>query len=58
MKVAPYLRLLAEKDGSDVYLSTGAAPSAKFNGVLKPLGKETCPPGYVEKLANELMNER
>ena len=58
MKVAPYLRLLAEKEGSDVYLSTGAAPSAKFNGVLKPLGKETCPPGYVEKLATELMNER
>jgi twitching motility protein PilU len=58
MKVAPYLKLLAEKDGSDVYLSTGAIPSAKFNGVLKPLGKEICPPGYIEKLANEIMNEK
>ncbi len=57
MKVAPYLKVLAEKDGSDVYLSTGARPSAKFNGILKPLGKERCPPGYVETLANELMNE-
>jgi twitching motility protein PilU len=58
MKVAPYLKLLAEKDGSDVYLSTGAIPSAKFNGTLKPLGKERCPPGYVEKLADEIMNDK
>ena len=58
MKVAPYLRLLAEKDGSDVYLSTGAAPSAKFNGVLKPIGKDPCPQGYVKSLANEIMNEK
>jgi twitching motility protein PilU len=58
MKVAPYLKLLSEKDGSDVYLSTGAIPSAKFNGVLKPLGKERCPPGYVEKLADEIMNDK
>jgi twitching motility protein PilU len=58
MKVAPYLKLLAENDGSDIYFSTGAMPSAKFNGVLKPLGKDPCPQGYVEKLANELMSER
>ena len=58
MKVAPYLKILADKEGSDVYLSTGARPSAKFNGVLTPLGKDPCPPGYVEKLANELMSEK
>jgi twitching motility protein PilU len=58
MKVAPYLKLLSEKDGSDIYLSTGAVPSAKFNGVLKPMGKERCPVGYVESLANEIMNEK
>ncbi len=58
MKVAPYLKILAEKEGSDVYLSTGARPSAKFNGILTPLGKDPCPTGYVEKLANELMSEK
>jgi twitching motility protein PilU len=58
MKVTPYLKLLAEKDGSDVYLSTGARPSAKFNGVLKPIGKDPCPQGYVKSLANEIMNEK
>lgn len=58
MKVAPYLKVLAEKDGSDLYLSTGAKPSAKFNGVLTPLGKDPAPPGWVEGLANELMSDK
>ena len=57
MKVAPYLKHLAEKDGSDIFFSTGAPPSAKFNGVLRQLTKETLPPGYVEQLAKELMND-
>jgi twitching motility protein PilU len=58
MKVTPYLKVLVEKDGSDVYLSTGARPSAKFSGELTPLGKEPCPAGYVEKLAMEMMNDK
>jgi twitching motility protein PilU len=58
MKVTPFLKILSEKDGSDVYLSTGARPSAKFSGKLTPLGKDPCPPGYVEKLAMEMMSEK
>ncbi len=58
MKVAPYLKVLCEKGGSDLYLSTGARPSAKFNGVLTPLGKDPAPIGWVESLANELMSEK
>jgi len=58
MKVAPYLKILAEKDGSDLYLSTGAKPSAKFSGKLTPLGKDRAPPGWVASLANELMSDK
>ncbi|MBT8118708.1 MAG: PilT/PilU family type 4a pilus ATPase [Gammaproteobacteria bacterium] len=58
MKVAPYLKVLAEKDGSDLYLSTGARPSAKFSGMLTPLGKDPAPVGWVESLANELMSDK
>jgi len=58
MKVTPYLKILAERDGSDIYFSTGARPSAKFNGVLKPLGKDTAPPGWVDSLAQEIMNDK
>jgi len=58
MKVKPYLKILAEKDGSDLYFSTGARPSAKFNGELKPLGKEPAPPGWVDSLAQEIMSDK
>ena len=58
MKLAPYLKVLAEKGGSDLYLSTGARPSAKFNGVLTHLGKDPAPPGWVAKLAEEVMNDK
>ena len=58
MKVNPYLKILAEKDGSDLYFSTGARPSAKFNGEMKPLGKDPAPPGWVDSLAQEIMNEK
>jgi twitching motility protein PilU len=57
MKVTPYLKHLAEHDGSDIYFSTGAVPKAKFLGRFKALGKETFPPGYVKNLANELMTD-
>jgi twitching motility protein PilU len=57
MKVMPYLKVLAEKDGSDLYFSTGARPSAKFNGVLTPLGKKAAPSGWVHALASEIMND-
>jgi len=58
MKVTPLLKILAEKDGSDLYLSTGAPPSAKFSGKLTPLGKDRAPPGWVESLANEIMSDK
>jgi twitching motility protein PilU len=52
-----YLQILAKHDGSDLYLSTGAPPSAKFQGTLKPLGKEPLGPGQIEKLIQEVMDE-
>lgn len=51
------LNILASKDGSDLYLSTGAPPCAKFQGVLKPLAKEPLVAGAVEIIANEIMDD-
>ncbi|KWS12033.1 type IV pili twitching motility protein PilT [Pseudomonas syringae pv. syringae] len=51
------LKILASQDGSDLYLSTGAPPCAKFNGVLKPLGSETFKPGEVAVIAQGLMDD-
>ncbi len=57
MKIEEYLHILAKNDGSDLYLSTGAPPCAKFQGVLKPLGKEALKSGQIGEVANAIMDE-
>jgi len=52
-----YLRLLAANDGSDLYLSTGAPPCAKFQGALKPLANEPLKPGEIAAIANAILDE-
>lgn len=52
-----YLTTLAKHDGSDLYLSTGAPPCAKFQGTLKPLSKESLAPGDIKSMAYAIMDE-
>ncbi|MEQ8861568.1 MAG: PilT/PilU family type 4a pilus ATPase [Pseudomonadales bacterium] len=52
-----YLALLSRNDGSDLYLSTGAPPCGKFQGLLKPLNKTPYRPGEIDAIAQELMDE-
>ena len=52
-----YLKILAERDGSDLYLSTGAPPCAKFQGKLKPLSETTYKAGEIEAIAQAIMDE-
>ncbi|MFV0477570.1 MAG: PilT/PilU family type 4a pilus ATPase [Parahaliea sp.] len=52
-----WLIFLASKNGSDLYLSTGAPPCAKFDGVLRPIGSEVLKPGAIRAIAYELMDE-
>lgn len=51
------LRILVEKEGSDLYYSTGCPPSAKFYGTLNQLSDVPCEPGYTAKIAHSIMNE-
>ena len=57
MEFNDYLTLLAKNDGSDLYLSTGAPPCAKFHGKLKPLEKTTMKPGQIKEIAYTMMDE-
>lgn len=50
------LKILSSKDGSDLYLSTGAPPSAKFQGVLKPLSDTPLLAGEVAVIADAMMD--
>ncbi|WP_177412491.1 PilT/PilU family type 4a pilus ATPase [Pseudomonas cavernicola] len=56
MDLNPMLKILATQDGSDLYLSTGAPPCAKFNGVLKPLSSEPLKAGEVAAIADSIMD--
>jgi len=56
MEFNDYLKILASKDGSDLYLSTGAPPCAKFQGVLRPLEKDAMQPGAIKTIAYGLMD--
>jgi twitching motility protein PilU len=52
-----YLRVLASNDGSDLYLSTGAPPCAKFQGILKPLASESMRPGEIAAIADAILDD-
>ena len=51
------LNILAKKDGSDLYLSTGAPPCAKFQGTLKPLTQTPYGAGEIEAIAAAIMDD-
>src|SRR5690606_15504617 len=56
MDLTQMLKILSSQDGSDLYLSTGAPPCAKFNGVLKPLSQDPLKPGDVAAIAAGVMD--
>ena len=57
MRIESWLKTLADQGGSDLYLSTGAPPCAKFDGELKPIASEVLKPGEIAAIAREMMDE-
>ena len=57
MRFEKYLKFMAQKDASDLYLSTGAAPSVKLHGTLRPLERERLLAGAVKEVAYSVMDE-
>jgi twitching motility protein PilU len=51
------LKVLVDKEGSDLYYSVGAPPSAKFYGTLNQIADRPLQPGEVLQIANSVMNE-
>ncbi len=50
------LRIMIERDGSDLFLTTGAPPSMKAFGKLTPLSSQILPDDAVKKIAWQIMN--
>lgn len=56
MQLSPLLRQMVKHEASDLYLTTGAPPSAKIHGQLKVFSSDKLMPGQVKELAYELMS--
>ena len=56
MRIVEWLKILSAEGGSDLYLSTGAPPCAKFQGALKPISGDILQPGEIKDIANEVMD--
>ena len=57
MDIGYFLKLMTEKNASDMFLTTGAPVFIKVEGRLYPLGNTGLPSGMVKKIAYSLMDE-
>jgi len=56
MEIVALLTLLARRNGSDLYLSTGAPPSARFDGILQALAEQPFKAGEIAAIAASIMD--
>lgn len=58
MEIDDYLKIMVKHDASDLYITVGAPPAAKFQGQLKAISKEPITPETAWQLANSVMDEK
>ena len=52
------LRMMVQKDGSDLFITAGAVPSMKVNGKMTPLSNQSLSPQHTQVLVRSIMNDR
>ena len=58
LELTPYLRLMVDKDASDLYFTSNARVNIKINGVTTPVGKNVLPSGAVREILPDILSER
>lgn len=56
LHLEPYLKLLSEKAGSDLFFTVGAPPQVKIEGEMRPIGQAPLPPGGVREIIYPVLN--
>ncbi|MDR2876462.1 MAG: PilT/PilU family type 4a pilus ATPase [Chromatiales bacterium] len=56
MEFTDYLKLMVQKEGSDLYLTVGAPPYLRVHGQMTPLEKMPLAPGVPREIAYKLMS--
>ncbi len=58
MDITPYLKLMIEKNASDLFITTGSEVKVKLEGVPTPVGKTILTGDICKAAAYNIMNER
>ena len=51
MDITPYLKLMVDKNASDLFFHVGAPVNIKIGGVVRPIGNKVLGPGQVREIA-------
>lgn len=52
------LRMLVQKNGSDLFITVGAAPSMKIDGRMTPVSNQSLTPQHTQTLVRSIMNDK
>ena len=52
------LRMMVQKDGSDLFITAGAVPSMKVDGAMKGLSNQALSPQHTQVLVSSIMNDK
>lgn len=58
MDITPYLKLMVERDASDLYMTVGARIHVKIDGVTTPVGQQVLPAGAIAAMLPGLLSEK
>lgn len=58
MEITSFLKVMAQKDASDLFFTVGAPVSVKLKGQTLPLSREALKPGDVQKLAYSFISDK
>ena len=57
LDIKPYLRLMVEKDASDLFFTTGAQVKVKISGKIRSVGRDVLDAATCKQVANSIMSE-
>jgi len=58
LSIRQLLKVMVERDASDLYLMAGAPPGYRINGTIHRLGDVVIKPSGIDQLSKDLMNEK
>ena len=58
MDFVDLLKMCVEQKGSDIFITAGAAPSIKINGVINPVTEKPLNPEAARKVVYDIMNDK